>query len=260
MEGGRAMLAEQIHGFLKTFFKVTNCEITEEGPHYLTVQLTADIDKRIMNRPFYWQFIESTKAEPNPLKVTFITKKSEEQEIRGEYIHYGSMRMHQIFQATKELGSFVRMYQNEEGASLFPWIGANFKVSYHADQTKEMLFSLGINLIHGSVKSNFQDILNELDLTNEMPKNAYCLPYIVSPIRAIERLETAVENYIANDDMTWAEEARKRWKREQEILDHFYLGVEEKPEIYETEKKALEERFRPRIKMEIVSGGLFYLK
>jgi len=79
-------------------------------------------------------------------------------------------------------------------------------------------------------------------------------------MRAIERLETAIENYIANDDMTWADEAKKRWEREQEILDHFYVGVEEKPEIYEIEKKALEERFQPRIKIEIVSGGLFYLK
>lgn len=254
------MLAEQIHDYLRTFFSVTDCEILEDTPNHLTVQLTSDIDKRIMNRPFYWQFVESTKAQPNPLKVTFITKRPENQEIRGEYIHYGSTRMHQIFQATKDLGSFVQLYENEEGASLFPWIGANFKVSYHTDQTKEMLFSLGINLIHGSVKSNFQDLLIRLKLTNELPRNAYCLPYIVSPMRAIERLETAIENYIANDDMTWADEAKKRWEREQEILDHFYVGVEEKPEIYEIEKKALEERFQPRIKIEIVSGGLFYLK
>lgn len=254
------MLAEQIHDYLRTFFTVTGCEITEEAPDYLTVQLTADIDKRIMNRPFYWQFVESTKAEPKPLKVTFITKKHENQDIRGEYIHYGSMRMHQIFQATKDLGCFVQMYENMEGASLFPWVGANFKVSYHTDQTKEMLFSLGINLIHGSVKSNFQDWLIERTLTKEFPKNAYCLPYIVSPIRAIERLETAIENYIGHDDMTWAEEAKKRWRREQEILNHFYEGVIEKPEVYEIEKEALRERFQPRIKIEIVSGGIFYLK
>lgn len=254
------MLAEQIHEYLRTFFIETDCDIVEESPNHLTVQLTPEIDKAIMNRPFYWQFVESTNAVPNPLKVTFITKKEENKDIRGEYIHYGSMRMHQIFQTTKKLGSFVQMFENEEGVSLFPWIGANIKVSYHSDQTKEMLFSLGIHLIHGSVRSDFQDYLCERELTNTLPKNAYCLPYIVSPMRAIERLETAVEHYIANDDMTWAEEAMKRWKREQEILDHFYVGVEEKPEVYEIEKKALEERFRPRIKMEIVSGGLFYLK
>lgn len=256
----KRMIAEQIHHYLRTFFIETNCKIEEETSDYLTVQLTADIDKRIMNRPFYWQFIESTKGEPNPLKVTFITKQKENLNIRGEYIHYGSMRMHQIFQATKDLGCFVQMYEDIEGASLFPWIGANFKVSYHTDQTKELLFSLGINLIHGSVKSDFQDILCALQLTDELPKNAYCLPYIVSPMRAIERLETAIENYIANDDLSWADEAKKRWKREQEILDHFYEDVENKPEIYEIEKKALEERFQPRIKIEIVSGGLFYLK
>lgn len=254
------MIAEEVHQYLRTFFKETECEILEESPSYLTVQLTADIDKRIMNRPFYWQFIESTNTEPNPLKVTFITNQESADEIRGEYIHYGSMRMHQIFQATKELGSFVQLYENIEGASLFPWLGLNFKVSYQTDQTKEMLFSLGINLIHGSVKSDFQDILNKIDLSDQIPENAYCLPYIVSPVRAIDRLESAIENYIANDDMTWAEEAIKRLKREQEILDHFYEGVDEKPESYEIERQGLEERFQPKINIEIKSGGIFYLK
>jgi hypothetical protein len=60
--------------------------------------------------------------------------------------------------------------------------------------------------------------------------------------------------------MTWAEEAEKRWRREQEILNHFYEGVIEKPEVYEIEKEALRERFQPRIKIEIISGGIFYLK
>lgn len=254
------MTAEEVHHYLRTFFKETDCEIVEESPSYLTIQLTADIDKRIMNRPFYWQFIESTKAEPNPLKVTFITNKETNAEIRGEYIHYGSMRMHQIFQATKELGSFVQMYENIEGASLFPWLGLNFKVAYQTDQTKEMLFSLGINLIHGSVKSDFQDILIEKELSDKVPENVYCLPFIVSPARAIDRLESAIENYIANDDMSWAEEANKRLKREQEILDHFYEGVDEKPESYEIERQGLKERFQPKIKIDIISGGLFYLK
>lgn len=260
MEGVEKMLANEVHQYLHNFFTETNCEIIEESPSYLTVQLTADIDKRIMNRPFYWKFIEATNGEANPLKVTFITDRESSGDIRGEYIHYGSMRMHQIFKATKDLGSFVQMYENEKGATLFPWLGANFKVSYQTDQTKEMLFSLGINLIHGSVKSDFQDMLNDLNLCNEIPENAYCLPHIVSPKRAIDRLETAIENYIANDDMSWAEEAVRRLKREQEILDHFYEDVEEKPECYEMEKKALEERFEPRISIQIISGGLFYLK
>ena len=45
-----------------------DCAILGEEDHYLTVQLTVDIDKRIMNRPFYWQYVEATNSEPNPLK------------------------------------------------------------------------------------------------------------------------------------------------------------------------------------------------
>ncbi len=74
----KRMIAEQIHHYLRTFFIETNCKIEDETSDYLTVQLTADIDKRIMNRPFYWQFIESTKAEITrySLNFFFTSKKS----------------------------------------------------------------------------------------------------------------------------------------------------------------------------------------
>ncbi|MDI5788447.1 YqhG family protein [Bacillus licheniformis] len=34
----------------------------------MTVQLTVEVDKQIMNRPFYWHWLEKTGGEPNPMK------------------------------------------------------------------------------------------------------------------------------------------------------------------------------------------------
>ena len=38
--------------------------------------------------------------------------------------------------------------------------------------------------------------------------NTFNLPYIIKPIRALERLDGVIENCIQQDDHTWAEEAK----------------------------------------------------
>lgn len=259
------MYAEQVHHYLKTFFKETDCELIMDEGHSLTVQLTIDIDKKIMSRPFYWQYIEATNAIPNPARLTLITDRTKlEQPLFGEIIHFGSGKLHQIFKATKELGSFVKMYEavNSEGEQvlLTPYFCVNYKVSYYCDHTKENLYSLGINLLNGNVQNQFHELVTTLQLTRNTPKNVYCIPYIIKPTRALERLDLFIQNIIKDDDHHWADEAKKRWEKEQEILDYFYEGVEEKPESYHIEKLALKERFHPRIKVEIINGGIFYLK
>jgi len=259
------MYAKQVHDYLKTFFKETNCDLLADEGHLLSVQLTVDMDKRIMNRPFYWQYIEATNSQANPARLNLITDRTKIQnQFMGEIIHFGSGRLHQIFKATKELGSFVKMYQhnngNEGNRMLTPYFCVNYKVSYYCDQTKEVLYSLGINLINGEIEDNFHEYVSQLELKPNIQENAFCLQYIIKPARALERLDSMIQNIIQNDDHSWAEEAKKRWAKELEVLNYFYEGVEDKPESYEIEKKGLEERFNPRIKVEIINGGLFFLQ
>ena len=91
-------------------------------------------------------------------------------------------------------------------------------------------------------------------------ENTFNLPYIIKPIRALERLDGVIENIIQQDDHTWAEEAKMRWQKDQEVLEYFYEGVENKPDCYEMEKEAMDQQYEARIKIEIINGGLFYLK
>ncbi len=260
------MFALEVHDYLRTFFRETNCDLLEDEDFGLTVQLTIDIDKKIMNRPFYWQYIETTGTEPNPARLTLITDRSKmENPYMGEIIHFGSRRLNQIFKATKELGSFVQMFEKISSQTgnrpvLTPYFCVNYKVSYYCDQTKESMYSLGINLINGVIKDNFHESISNLNLDNQLPDDVYCLPYIIKPHRGLERLDEMIQSVVQQDDHSWAEEARDRWEKEQEILDYFYEGVEEKPECYEIERKALHERFNPRINIEIINGGLFFLQ
>lgn len=105
------MQQHEIHNYLYNFFEANNCEILERSPHLLDVQLTIEMDKLLMNRPFYWHYLEKTGGVPNPMRLTLITN-PENEENDGELIHYGSPRLHQIFQTTKELGSYIRLYED----------------------------------------------------------------------------------------------------------------------------------------------------
>ncbi|MGX9135178.1 YqhG family protein [Rummeliibacillus sp. JY-2-4R] len=259
------MLPQQVHGYLHNFFQENNCPIISKDEHYMTVQLTVDMDKRIMNRPFYWKYIESTETDPSPAQLTLITNHNEVNvDVKGEIVHFGSYRLNQLFQVTRELGTYVQMFENvdpsEDQTILTPFLGINYKVSYYCDRTKEMLYSLGINMMTGQIYDNFHDMLTELELVTTPPTKSFPLQYIIKPIRALKRLDDVVENMINLDDHEWAEDAKKRWQRDQRVLEYFYEEVEEKPECYEIEKKALEERYVARINIEIINGGLFYIR
>ncbi|PIC64855.1 hypothetical protein CSV79_04335 [Sporosarcina sp. P13] len=256
------MQPQEINEYLHHFFRNSNCEILTQHPHYMNVQLTIEMDKKIMNRPFYWRYIETVGETPNPAKLMLITDIEQLRDgIKGEVLHIGSPRLHQLFRVTREMGSFVKMHEQVSSDEvLTPWLGVNVKVSYRSHQTKELLYSLGINLMTGAVFQDFQETLCTLDLVNEPPEHVFHLPFIIKPQRAFERLDHVINQLIEKEDHQWVDEAKKRWRKDQAVLDYFYEGLDEKPNSYEIEKQAIAERFMPRITIDIINGGLFYLR
>ncbi|KXH81926.1 YqhG family protein [Sporosarcina sp. HYO08] len=258
------MYPQQIHDYLHQFFKENNCPILSRHDHFICVQLTIEMDKRIMNRPFYWKYQESTNEEPRPAQLTLITDKNKlVEDIKGEVVHFGSPRLNQLFQVTKEKGSFVQMYEVDpldSKAMLAPWLGVNYKVSYSSNQMTEKLYSLGIHLMTGKVIDGFHESIQDIDLSATMQENTFYPPPIIQPIRALDRLDMVIENIIEQDDHTWMEEAKLRRKKERQILEYFYEGMEDRPECYEIEKEAIDQQYETKIKIEVLSGGIFYLK
>lgn len=258
------MQQQEIHNFLVQFFQSNDCEIIENGPGYLTVQLSIELDKELMNRPFYWHYLERTGGIPNPMKLTLITDKQQSPEsIKGEIIHFGSPRLHQIFDSTKKLSSYIRLYENhqhyQKQTPLLPWLCMNVKISYQCDRKRDIFKSIGLQLINGKMIENFHAELERIPLTPKIPDYSFTLSPLVMPKSGIIRIENYLKSMIAEDDHTWADEARSRWQQDLKLLDHFYEDAEEENESYETEKKALQEQYEPKINISFINGGLFYL-
>ncbi|MEH7157108.1 YqhG family protein [Neobacillus drentensis] len=258
------MQQQEIHNFLLNYFQANECPIVENGPGYLTVQLTVELDKELMNRPFYWHYLEKTGGIPNPMRLSFITNQDTAPEnIKGEIIHFGSPRLHQIFVSAKKLASYMRLYENHQHLNkqtpLLPWLCMNVKISYQCDRKRDIFKSIGLQLINGTMIEDFHDRLMKIPLTPKIPDYSFTLSPLVRPQSGMTRIETYLTSVIEKDDHSWAEEARERWEQDLKLLNHFYEDVEEENENYETEKLALKEQYEPKISISFINGGLFYL-
>lgn len=259
------MEQQEIHQFLEHFFHATHCVIEKQTESYMIVQLTEEMDKAIMNRPFYWHYIEKVGIEARPAKLTLITDFTvDPKKLRGEWIHYGSPRLHQFFTYARKEGSFIRLYENKKGgrdahSPLIPWLCLNIKISYECDRKKDKFRSIGLNLINGLLVESFHDIVKELALVPKIPDYAYTLSPLIMPKSGIRRIERLIKNGLEAENHQWAIDAIKRWQQDEQLLDQFYLDADEKPDRYFIEKEALKEQFEPKITVSIINGGLFYL-
>lgn len=243
-----------------------DCTIVENQRGYLNVQLSIDMDKELMNRPFYWTYLEKTGGTPNPMKITFITDQQRAPEnLKGEIIHFGAPRLHQLFATTKKIAAYTRLYEVPISASkqnqvpLHPWLMVNLKISYQCDRKRDVFRSFGLNLINGSLIDQFYENTNRLHLQQQIPDYCFTVSPIIKPESGLNRIENYLTTELNNEDHAWAISARKRWETDLKLLDHFYEDHEEKPETYTIEKKAIQEQYEPVIKVNIINGGLFYL-
>lgn len=260
------MLQQEIHQFLESFFQANDCPIEENGPGFITVQLTEEMDKELMNRPFYWTYLEKTGGIPQPMKVTFITDEVKApSEIEGEYIHFGAPRLHQFFQVAKKRASHIRLYEKPQAIiqgrniALHPWLNLNVKISYCSNKKRDVIRSFGLNLINGTLVEQFYPTIKRKKLTATIPDFCFTISPMIKPKSGIKRIENFIANEIAKDEHPWVDEAMNKWEEDLQLLNHFYADDDEKPETYHIEKKALKDQYEPYIQMEMINGGIFYI-
>jgi hypothetical protein len=208
----------------------------------MTVQLTAQLDKELMNRPFYWHYLEKTGGVPNPMKLTFITDpKKAPDSVKGETIHFGSPRLHQIFQSTKDLAAYIRLYEKHnfmnKQTPLFPWLCLNVKISWQCDRKRDVFRSIGLQLITGQMVEDFHNTLIKIPLTPKIPDYSFTLSPLIKPVSGINRIKNFITNEINNQEHHWAAEARNRWQKDLQLLDHFYENVKTKMRAMKLKKK-----------------------
>lgn len=259
----------KLREFTERFLISQQCQIVESTPNYLITQLSVEADKELLNRPFYWLYVEKMGLTPQPTQLCFLfDKENPAPDLRGEYLHFGAPRFKMMLQAAKKRGRFVRLYQlthmrpRTHSLPYVPWLAINFKVSYISDQKKECIHHLGINLQTGEIREHFYQELCQLNWTNKLPTGRHLLPEKMSLIEAISELEYYIEDLLKQEDHTWAKKAYERYVQEVKQLESYFPEEEKRsPEEEKYKESRMQEIIRqhlPRIEIEVINAGYFY--
>jgi hypothetical protein len=261
---------KRLREFTEHFLEHHQCKIIESTPTHLVTQLSIDIDKDLLNRPFYWIYVERMGLPPQPAQLCLIfDPENRPADLSGEYLFFGAPRFKMMLHSAKKHGRFVRLFQETHTRPRFgnslpyvPWLSVNFKVSYICDQKKERIHHLGINLQSGEISEDFYEELMLFPWTHKMPTGRHLLPEKMPLSEAVSELEYYLEDFIQQEDHSWAVNARKRYENEMEQLESYFPDHDELGEEQQ-KNKALRNRevirqYHPRIEVEVVNTGIFY--
>lgn len=254
------MKIENLNDFLETYFSIHECHILSNDDGVLSVQLTEDMDKALMNRPFYWHYMNSMGQQGQPMKLSLITN-PEKREDKGEWIHFGSPRLQQIIKHLRDHETYIKLFQTVDTAvniALYPWLLTNLKISYQGKQKKDEIFSIGLNLVNGMMKIEMMDLLDTLSLSKTISDYCYPISPIIKLRSGYQRIETVIDNYIKDQEHTWADEALKTMKNEIKMVQHFYTEDSDQ-EQKQKEIDEVKERYTPYITYEVINGGVVYV-
>lgn len=252
------MDVQRIKQLTKTYFNTNHCRINDITNDVFEVHLTEEMDKKIMNRPFYWHYVEATQAKGEPKTLLLGTHTHyDNQEI--EPLYYGSTRFQQILKDLTKDVSFIQAFESvdtDKKQPLYPWLLVNIKISYASIQIKDEIFSLGLNLITGKIVVHMMEHLQQVPMHATISDFCYLLTPMITYESGFKRLEHILDVYIEEQSHDWAVQSMKAMENELELLDTFY-ATETKEK--QREKHAIKERYKPTITFNVLSGGVIYV-
>lgn len=309
------MTPQEVQQHFMAYLEATECTVIEKSPEHITVKLSPQADKMLTNRPYYWGFVERTGAPAETLSFSFVfdpvkyderlIKQAESSQnnqpnagqdpllsryygsapilpvigpgrIQREDVIYGSRRLAQIWDASREEGNYLYLFeQPAEGqrpkvrsAPYEQWLGICFKTEFSCDLKREELHFLGISLSRKKIIEDFPAQLDGRNLTPRLPENVHVRPATLTLQQAASMLEEYLINKLAKLDYSWAEQAKLRLAEELDIVDSYYADLLNEPDEekkiavqqqYQSRRSEMEWQYSPKVSLSAISCGMFHL-
>lgn len=256
------MTIENLHDFLIEYFTANHCTVAEDEDG-LNIQLTAEMDERLLNRPFYWQYVKklNQQGQPMHLKVTTDYLKASRER---SYIYFGTEYFRKISDDVLAKGKYTKLYQNinvQQQTPLYPWLVANIKITLQGKTKQEVIKSIGLNLINGTMVDKAQQWLADEQWQTTIPDYCYLITPLISFKHGFLRIEQYLLDQLQNQQHEWAELSYQALEEECRLLDYFFEhdSVQDQ-EQYEKERANIKAIYQPSILLTVINGGVFYLR
>lgn len=264
----------ETRSYVNRYLQAMQCHIIESSPGHVQVQLSERADKDLVNRPFYWSYVEKLGIEPQPVTLSLIfDPEKAPPDTKGERVIPGSTRLQQIFRSASKHGRFVRLYEDSplnlkspRGSRPYtPWLGINYKIEWICDKMRSEIHSLGIQLLDGTIHDNFYAGLTSRQWTPRLPSHRFLTKPKLTLEAALNELEFYVQGYLEQVDDTWARDAEERMREELERLEQYYrdkpsrVSEEEFQDEHVRRVRETKWQYQPRVQVTVVNAGLFYM-
>jgi hypothetical protein len=282
------MNSKQVQKFVLSYLDSTGCHFIEKSPSRITVKLSPEADRMLTNRHYYWSFVDRTGADPETLTYGWSFENpassspmsyimTESGRVIQEDIYFGSRRLHQLFDAVRQGGRCVTLFEEPQRGRNDPlgsqpytaWLGVNFKVGFQCDMKREEIYGWGISLATGVIEERFMEKLTDKKFTPRLPSNIHLLKNGLSLRKGMSQLELTMERKLKNADFSWAEEAEQRRQDELERISHYYAPLleatepsEQRDELsvrFQQREAEIDWQYRPRVSVSVTNCGIFHL-
>ncbi|SDW30323.1 protein YqhG of unknown function [Marininema mesophilum] len=265
------MEPSQVRSLALRYLEAYGCQIIETHPDYIESRLSIQVDKDLIHRPFYWMYVEKMGLEPQPATLLFTFEPGKAPPgVREDLLTSGAPRFQQMLLSARKNGRFVRLYednsrrvQRRDSLPYEPWLALHYQISFLCDRKKDDLVSLGIHLRTGEIVENFDQQLQHREWSHRLPDRRHTLPLLLSIPEAVGELEYWLQGWIEHQDLTWADHAMAQLNQELAQLHAFYPEEWRMSDsLHEEKKQRLREtvwQYHPRVEVETVGAGLFYL-
>lgn len=233
---------------------MTNCNILSEEKDSITVQLTKEIDKAIMHRPYYWTYMETIQQEGIPQKVCFTTN---DKTANGYTLQYDTPlynRTMSWLQKNTVYGVYYEAIHTNTETMLYPWLLLNVKIGYEGKIHTEEIISIGLQLIHGIIEFHMMEKLAEKSLQEKPNDYCYTIAPIISVLNGYKQMDKAINQYLESKSYEWAMTSYHEMKLEEKIWEKHDTN------ILNNEKAAMYKRLQPKIHVEVLQGALIYIR
>ncbi|WP_079708518.1 YqhG family protein [Paraliobacillus ryukyuensis] len=252
---------ENLHKFLYTFFSENNSQITNQSKSTLDIQLSPELDEQLMNRPFYWQYVKKMGLQGEATSLHLTVDPNEDS--KYEFIHFGSPRLQKIMEILADKGKYAKLYQSvdtNQHIPLVPWFVLNVKISYIGTVKKEILKSIGINMINGAMVNQMIDHCRNINWDIKISDFCYTLTPLIHVKHSYQRIIQLMKEHLQQESHQWAVDAWNKMNEEKTLLQEFYqTEVNDYQNHYQQELASIEALYQPKIELSVVNGGLFFI-
>ncbi|TDL34602.1 hypothetical protein E2R51_02470 [Jeotgalibacillus sp. S-D1] len=247
----KALQWDLVHNFLA----YKGVEITK-GPSQSLVHLNEELDRKFMNRPFYWHYRDATNQPGDPMTISIIKETTDTMPVNAVVASPLNPIFNQLIDAAHGETRWYKGYETVAAPStnyapLYPWVVIQGVLTTDPPGSPSYWKEAAISLTTGNIKTG-EEIFHYENLQANLPPQHVLTAPVIQFERAIHKLIGALEQLgteLFKEELASAHSFNEKMNPFlSALLDH----------ANEREYEHLNNLYQPKIRLNHPMGGIIY--